>query len=68
MTSKLDSIRKERLSEINDILEEFQGKLSLDDILNQDYSLITDLYNVRAEKNALMVEELKKQQKGKKRE
>lgn len=52
MSNKLDKIRKERLSEVDEILDLFQGKLGLDDILNQDYSLITDLANVRDEKNA----------------
>ena len=51
MASKLEKIRKERLSEIDDLLDLFPGKLGLDDILNQDYSLITDLANVRDEKN-----------------
>jgi hypothetical protein len=51
MSNKLDRIRKERLSEVDEILDLFQGKLSLDDILNQDYSLITDLALVRDEKN-----------------
>lgn len=48
---KLEEMRKSRISEIDDILDLFQGKLGLDDILNQDYSLITDLANVRNEKN-----------------
>ena len=57
MSYKLDKIRKDRLSEIDEILDLFQGKLGLDDILNQDYSLITDLANVRDEKNAERIEQ-----------
>lgn len=60
MSFKLDKIRKDRLSEVDEILDLFQGKLGLDDILNQDYSLITDLANIRDEKNA---ERLAKQKK-----
>lgn len=60
MVSKLDKIRKERLSEVDDILDLFQGKLGLSDILNQDYSLITDLANVRDEKNSERLAQQKK--------
>jgi len=59
MGSKLEKIRKDRLSEIDEILDLFQGKLGLDDILNQDYSLITDLANVRSEKNKEILEKQK---------
>jgi hypothetical protein len=52
MASKLEKIRRDRLSEVDDILDLFQGKLGLDDILNQDFSLITDLANVRDKKNS----------------
>lgn len=51
MSNRIDEIRRDRLSEIDDIMDLFPGKLSLDDILNQDYSLITDLASVRDEKN-----------------
>jgi hypothetical protein len=60
MSERLDRIRKERLSEVDEILDLFQGKLGLDDILNQDYSLITDLASVRDEKNAERIAQQKK--------
>ena len=60
MAFKLDKIRKDRLSEVDEILDLFQGKLGLDDILNQDYSLITDLANIRDEKNAELLAQVRK--------
>ncbi len=60
MSHKLDKIRKDRLSEVDDILDLFQGKLGLNDILNQDFSLITDLANVRDEKNSERLAQQKK--------
>ena len=60
MAYKLDKIRKDRISEIDDLLAMFPSQLGLEDILNQDYSLITDLANVRDEKNT---ERLAKQKK-----
>lgn len=47
---KLEDIRKKRLSEVDYILDLFQGSLSLSEILNQDYSLISDLANIRRDK------------------
>jgi len=60
MASQLDEIRKTRLSEIDDLLDLYNGKISLEDILNQDYSFISDLANVRNEKNEARLAEAKK--------
>ena len=59
----MDMIRKQRLSEIDDLLELFQGKLTLDDILDQDYSLISELAQVREEKNRELYATINKEKK-----
>lgn len=59
----MDTIRKQRLSEIDDLLELFQGKLTLDDILDQDYSLISELAQVREEKNKELYAAINKEKK-----
>ena len=63
MSNKMDMIRKQRLSEIDDLLELFQGKLTLDDILDQDYSLISELAQVREEKNKELYAAINKEKK-----
>jgi hypothetical protein len=59
MASQLEEIKRVRLSEIDDLLDLYNGKISLDDILNQDYSFISDLANVRNDKNLERLAEAK---------
>lgn len=58
-------MRQDRLSEIDDLLELFKGYLTLDDILDQDYSLISDLAEVRIKKINELSDQTKAPSKGK---